>query len=169
MTGMISSEQAKWSEVQGSGQLISPLSTYPVFIKAKSAIAEEKSKKGVFRIRRILPEAKDPVTVAAVDLLTLEKIFGKVNKCFMKRHDEHLIISVLFEEGTIMHADYTFGRPFHFELEWSGQEKIITFNSDVNRAFSNENGILEACTSVKSDQHPGFTVHEVNQMVELMS
>lgn len=169
MTGVISSEQAKWSEVHESKKLISPLSTYPVFIKAKSAIAEEKSKKGVFRIRHVLPEAKDLITLAAVDLLSFEKLFGEVKKCFMKRHEEHLIISVLFEEGTIMQADYTFGRPFHFELEWSGQERIITFNSDVNRAFSNENILFEACKSVKPDQHSGFTVHEVNQMVELMS
>ncbi|MDC3412178.1 hypothetical protein NC797_01225 [Aquibacillus sp. 3ASR75-11] len=106
------------------------LECYPFFQKTKEVI--RRNTKGIFRLRRIVENEDN--TLIASDLYVLSTVFGDPESVSVKRSSaevkpSHVIVMINFGGGTIAHLDYTFSGEDFIELEWSGINTIIEFNS----------------------------------------
>lgn len=115
------------------------LESYPFFQQAKKVIESEKQREGVFRFRRTVKESTG-LDLLAGDLYVLADLFGEPESISVKKTDSaklpaHVIVLVNFGEGTMAHIEYTVTDHERIELEWSGMEHIIEFDSDEMSPF----------------------------------
>ncbi|MFD2044543.1 hypothetical protein ACFSTA_08705 [Ornithinibacillus salinisoli] len=121
------------------GNVYFDLELYPFFQKAREVIS--KNTKGVFRLRRIVGDEDN--SIIASDLYVLSTVFGEPEHVYVKRSREdiatqHVIVTVNFGGGTMAHLDYTFSGQEYIELEWSGMQRIIEFNSNEMNPFGSK-------------------------------
>jgi hypothetical protein len=115
------------------------LAQYPFFQQAQSVIQNNGIVKGVFRLRRVVNEAKNTAVIAS-DLCVLSSLFGDpvfidVKNSQTNARPNHVIVMIHFAGGVMAHVDYTFSNKESIELEWSGVQQIIEFNSDEMNPF----------------------------------
>ncbi|WHX26246.1 hypothetical protein QNH47_19275 [Virgibacillus halodenitrificans] len=113
------------------------LENYPFFQQAKEMI--KNNTKGVFRLRRLVDEKENELLIVS-DLYVLCSVFGEPEDIYVKHTKKdvtpnHVIITVNYGAGTMAHLDYTFTSEEFIELEWSGVQKIIEFNSKDTNPF----------------------------------
>lgn len=115
------------------------LEIYPFFQKAKEVIEQETERRGVFRFRRMVNE-NTGLSLLAGDLYVLAELFGEPENISIKKTSEntlpiHVIVLVNFGGGTMAHIEYTVTNHERIELEWSGMNHIIEFDSDEMSPF----------------------------------
>ncbi|SHF75040.1 hypothetical protein [Ornithinibacillus halophilus] len=123
------------------------LESYLFFQQAKAVILDSSVPRGVFRFRRMTTDTT--TAVIAEDLMVVSSVLGKPERVWVKRSEvndvpRHVIVTVDFGGGTMAHLDYTFGEREFIELQWSGNKKIIEFNSDdVNPISPQQSSVLK--------------------------
>lgn len=141
------------------------LENYPFFQKAKEVIENEQQRKGVFRFRRMVKKSKD-VSLLAGDLYVLAKLFGEpedisVKKTDLTKRPTHVIVLVNFGGGTMAHIEHTVANHERIELEWSGMEQIIEFDSDeMSPVQPSEKTSLPLTYSIDSVLETAYKVDE---------
>lgn len=116
------------------------LENYPFFQKAKALLAQHDKPKGVFRYHRVTKTDKDE-SLLVEDIGAIISLFGDPEHVFIKRTDKqlrpyHVIVTLNFGGGTMAHVEYTLSDKEHVELEWSGIEQILEFNSSEMDPFT---------------------------------
>ena len=107
------------------------LNGYPFFQKIREFITKENKPKGVFRFRRVLQSEVDESLMTG-DLYVISTILGDSKNVHIKRSRKsvHVILSIDFGGGTMAHMEYTQSDHEKMEVEWSGINKIIEFDSN---------------------------------------
>ncbi|GAQ16943.1 hypothetical protein OPHB3_0867 [Oceanobacillus picturae] len=109
------------------------LECFPFFQKAKELIGTNSKPKGVLRYRRITKKDHNEALLIE-DVVSISLVLGKPKHVFIKRskqkHPYHVIVTLDFGGGTMAHIEYTLADRERIELDWSGIEQIIEFNSE---------------------------------------
>lgn len=110
------------------------LENYPFYQAAKQLIKQTDKPKGVFRFRRMVKQGESG-SLLAEDLYVIASLLGHPEDVQVKRTDQsikpaHTILMINFGGGTMAHVEYTVSDHDKVELEWSGNNQIIEFNSD---------------------------------------
>ncbi len=109
------------------------LECFPFFYKAKELIGTESKPKGVLRYRRITKKDRNEALLIE-DVVSISLVLGKPKHVFIKRSKQerpyHVIVTLDFGGGTMAHIEYTLADRERIELDWSGIEQIIEFNSE---------------------------------------
>ncbi|NAP00165.1 hypothetical protein FRY77_29730 [Halomonas sp. MG34] len=109
------------------------LECFPFFHKAKELIGEISKPKGVLRYRRITKRDHNEALLLE-DVVSISLLLGDPKRVFFKRSKQkypyHVIVTLDFGGGTMAHIEYTLSDREHIELDCSGIEQIIEFNSE---------------------------------------
>ncbi|WP_172369959.1 hypothetical protein [Sporosarcina jiandibaonis] len=121
------------------------LESYSFYQKAKEVIEKGKASKGVFRYRRIIRNDYESLVIG--DLFVLFSLFGEPRDIQVKITDQtltpaHTILTLNFGEGTLAHVEFTVGADDRIELEWSGINTILEFDSDQTRSIQPDGASL---------------------------
>ncbi|WP_217586535.1 hypothetical protein [Lentibacillus saliphilus] len=125
------------------------LEVYPFFQKIKDVMMTDNDRKGVCRLRRVIPDGIHHSWITT-DLYVLSQVLGTPESVWIKRTDRdldpyHVIATVNFGGGTMAHLDYTFSQKAdkHLALEWSGMHTIVEFDSSAT------NPVYPAVSSIR--------------------
>ncbi len=162
---VIPAEYASIDSLSSKDLIYNPLSCFPVYKK----IMEKRKDTGIFRMRRIFPRVEEDKLVVSMDIYELSKHFGEIEKISYKNHKKHSTVHLLFHTGIMSQMDYSFGYPFHLELEWNGIQSLMQYDVSLHRSFKNENKVIEAYGLNQEDiLRSAYSGEEVRQMLEVL-
>lgn len=143
------------------------LENYSFFQEAKEFIQREENAKGVFRFRRTVTTAENK-SLFVGDLYVLAGLLGESKDAYVKLTDQsitpsYIILMMHFGGGKMAHIEYLVQPQERIELEWSGINNIIEFDSDeIRTAQPGSETSLPIAYSVDSILATG---HQVNQSI----
>lgn len=110
------------------------LENYAFFQAIKEIIQKEAKPKGVLRFRRMVKQ-REKISSLAGDLYVLSHLLGGALNIQVKQTSQsvipaHTIVLANFGGGTMAHIEYTVSNQEQIEMEWSGVNDIIEFDSN---------------------------------------